>query len=281
MPSIHHNFQFSTPFLHGYKILKIPIVDSLGNPAWPQVFPLESIDNLRNTVGQRHFSAQMMLEYMDEDKARLDPGALHFYEDEFDARTAKLGDNLITGTACYWDPSSGRIKSDSSVCVLIYRDDKKRCVYLHDIKYFTVSDNDIHPLSSQCEMVLEFLQMHNQRILGLEVNGIGTALPEIITKTAQENGQGLIVRKITNHMRKETRILDSVEPLMTTGRLFVHERIRASPLLSEMLGWSPMGGSGHDDGIDALAGALRMQSTPVRAMGSLFRPIIAKTDFKI
>lgn len=281
MSIVQQNFQFSTPFLLGYKKLVIPIVDSDGNPAWPSVFPIDKIELLRQTVGLRHFSAQMMLEYINENKSRLDPGALHFYESEFDLRTAKLGDNLITGASLYWDPSMGKTKSDNSVCVIIYRDDKNKFAFIYDVKYLSVNDSDNYPLETQCMAVLNFMNLHNQKVIGIEINGLGNSLPEIITKIANNNGQEIFVRKIKNSQRKETRILDSIEPLLSTGRLYAHERLRATPLLAEMLGWSPLGGAGHDDGIDALAGALQMQSVPVRPRGNIFHPIHAKTEFKI
>ena len=281
MQSVHQNFQFSTPFLKGYKQLRIPIIDADGMPAWPQLFPLEKIEDLREIVGPRHFSSQMMLEYISEEKARLDPGALHFYEYNFDYKSAKLGDNLITGYACYWDPSGGGFNSDGSVCIMIYRDDKNRKVFIHDIKYLTVSDNNLHPLATQCESVLDFMQSHNQHKIGIEVNGIGNALPEILREIADKRNQNVIVQKIVNHQRKETRILDSVEPILTTGRMFAHERIKSTLLLSEMLGWSPVGVNNNDDGLDALAGALRIQPVPIRSMSAQLHQIKAKTDFKI
>ena len=95
---LNENFNNSIPFLLGYKHLKIPIIDSAGNPAWPEMFSLDKIRDLERIVGPRHFSAQMMLEYVSEEKAYLDPGALKFYEDDFDSLaklTKKIGDKVM------------------------------------------------------------------------------------------------------------------------------------------------------------------------------------------
>ncbi len=269
------------PFLQNYRLLRLPIVDEAGKPEWPQLFPIEKIDELRNTVGERHFSAQMMLQFMDETKARLDPGALHFYDAEFDARVAKINSHIITGYACYWDPSGGRSGADNSVCVMLYRDDKNKSAFIHDVVYLRTEDNDLHPLASQCEKVLDFMKLHNVKVIGIEVNGMGNALPEIMRETAQKKGQSAVVKKIINHQRKEVRILDSLEPLLSTGRLFSHVRTRSTPLLLEMLAWTPVGNMGHDDGLDAVAGGLRMQPTPLRPSGQYFRPMNAKTEFVV
>lgn len=278
---VYQNFQFSTPFLRGYKELRIPVLNSHGISAWPELFPLEKIEEMRDIVGPRHFSSQMMLEYVSEDKARLDPGALHFYDYNFDANNAKLGDNLITGAAMYWDPSGGMAKSDNSVCVLIYRDDRNRRIFIQDVKYLTVDDNDFHPLATQCESILNFMQVHNQKKIAIEVNGMGNALPEILREAAMKRGQSVLVQKIVSNLNKEKRILNAIEPLLTTGRLYAHEKIKSTPLLSEMLGWSPLMSNNQDDGLDALAGAMQLQPTIIRTLSSKLRPLKAKIDFKV
>ena len=272
---------FSTPFLSGYAELKIPILDSDGDSAWPEVFSPEKIAQIRETVGERHFSAQMMLEYVAPEKIRLDPGTIHFYDDEFDPHTARIGENLISGAAIYWDPSGGRRGGDNSVCALIYRDDNNHRVFLHNIMYTVVPDEIDYPLAYQCERVIEFVRHNRLRQITVETNGIGGALPEIMRDIINRNGGGINLRPITNSRRKEDRILDALEPLMSTGRLFAHRRITQSPFISEMLAWSPLGGSEHDDGLDAVSGAIACPPTPVHpAFGGAIR-YTANTDFKI
>lgn len=269
------------PFLKGYRQLRIPIVDDAGNSTWPDVFPIDAIDAMRNTVGVRHFSAQMMLSYIAEERARLAPDAIRFYSDEIDWRCAKLGDILVTGMAAYWDPSSAAHGADASVCVLILRDDRARRAYIHDIRYMRVTDDDVHPMATQCHAVLDFMTHYNLRHMAIEVNGIGNAMPEILRDTAIKRGQAVIVQKIINTEKKERRILNAIEPLLSTGRLFMHERVKSSPLVDEMVDWAPTASVNHDDGIDAVAGALRMTVIPIRPHGQTVRPISARTDFRI
>jgi hypothetical protein len=204
-----------------------------------------------------------------------------FYADEFDARTAMLGDNRITGRSVYWDPSSGHAKADGSVCVLVYRDDRNRRAFVHDIRYLAVADQELYPLATQCDAVLDFMRTNNANRIAIEVNGIGNALPEIMTQESQKRGQPVAVQKVTNHKSKTDRILNSIEPLLSTGRLLMHDRIRRSRLPAEMLGWSPAGAAPGDDGLDAVAGALRAQPAPVRTMSDALKILNAKTDFKL
>ena len=256
-------------------------MDSAGNPAWPEVFPIEKIHELADTVGPRHFSAQMMLEYVSEERVCLDPGAVHFYSDDFDIYSGRIGDNNITGLAFYWDPSTARQNRDGSVCALIYRDDKNKNVFIHDIIYMVAEDEDIHPLSNQCETVINFMQKYHLNRIGIETNGIGNALPEIMRDIATKKQIGINIAPISNHIKKETRILNALEPLLSTGHLYMHERIRQTMLLAEMLAFTPFGSKEHDDGLDAVAGAISMMPNSVRVHGKTPQQIRANTEFII
>ena len=98
---VYKKIGFSTPFLRGFKTLKIPIVDAAGVPAWPEMFPLSAVEDLQRTVGARHFASQMMLQPVSIERVRLDPGAIHFYDDDFNPQNAHIGDNIITGATVY------------------------------------------------------------------------------------------------------------------------------------------------------------------------------------
>lgn len=278
---VYEKNAFSMPFLSGYKLLKIPILDANGVPAWPELFPTEKINQMRQIVGPRHFSSQMMLEFVPPERIRLDPGQIHFYEDSLDIHAARLGANQISGASIYWDPSSGRHKSDDSVCVLIYRDDKNHNVFIHDVMYMHVPDTETHPLNIQCQMVLDFMRRYTIRRITIETNGIGNALPEIMSDVAKHHGENIYVNKITNSRNKADRILDAIEPLLTSGHLYAHMRVRQTPLISEMLGWSPIGGVGHDDGLDALAGAISTTPIVIRPMGRAPQTFYANTQFSV
>ena len=279
---VYEKNAFSTPFLRGYKLLKIPIVNATGEPAWPELFPPSRIDQLQETVGARHFASQMMLETVSLERARLDPGGLKFYDAEFDARNARIGEFNITGITLYWDPATGRRHRDNSTCVLLYRDDNSRRVFIHDILYLTVSDDEMFPLSRQCDMVLDFMSARGLRRITVETNGLGIGLPEIMRDCAARRGTNIYVNKVQNNKPKSDRILNAIEPVLSTGRIYAHTRVQNTPLLSEMLGWSPVGAPGiHDDGLDAVAGAIADTPIPVRAIGTQIQTFTANTNFKI
>ena len=270
---------FSTPFLAGYDELKIPIIDNAGNPVWPAVFPIDKINKIKETVGERHFLAQMMLEYVPDGRVRLDPGTIKMYDNDFDGRSCKIGDNQITGVGVYWDPSSGRKNADNSVCVLVYRDDKNKRVFIHDILYMVVPDAVEYPLSYQCNLVLDFVRRHRVPSISIETNGIGGALPEIMRTIISRENRGIQIRPVNNSRNKQNRILDAIEPLLNTGRLYAHRRITLTPIISEMLAWTPFGGGEHDDGLDAIAGAIAMQPIAIHPIGQ--NVFTANTNFNV
>lgn len=245
------------------------------------MFPLDKVDSLRDTVGARHFASQMMLNPVPMERIRLDPGAMHFYDDEFNPHNARIGDALITGASVYWDPSSAGQNSDGSVCVMIYRDDKSHRVFIHDVIYMRISENDEHPMAHQCDAVLDFMAHHNMHRIYVETNGIGNTLPEILRDCAHRCGRDITVARVVNNKRKSDRIIDTIEPILSTGRMYCASRVRTTPLLAEMIGWSPIGNTTHDDGIDAVAGAIANPPIPVRAIGRGAQIYSANTKFQI
>ena len=279
---VYEKNAFSTPFLSGYKVLKIPLVNASGDSAWPELFPPARIAQIRETVGHRHFSSQMMLTFVPPERAHLDPAGLRFYEDEFDPHHARIGPHTITGMVLYWDPSSGRRRRDASACVLLYRDDNNRRIFVHNILYLTVPDTETYPLSYQCESVLDFMHARNLHRISIEVNGIGAGLPEIIRDCAIRRGTNIVVNRIKNTKSKSDRILNAIEPMLSTGRLYAHSRVHNTPLLAEMLGWSPTGVGGmHDDGLDAIAGAISQPPTPIHPIGGSVKVYTANTQFSV
>ena len=61
----------------------------------------------------------------------------------------------------------------------------------------------------------------------------------------------------------------------------MHEKIKKTMLLSEMLAWTPLGSKEHDDGIDAVSGALTMDTYPIRPLNQYTKQIRANTEFNI
>ena len=165
--------------------------------------------------------------------------------------------------------------------MLIYRDDKNKRIFIHDILYLTVSDSETFPLSCQCNTVIEFMRMRNLNRITIETNGIGIGIPEIMHDCALRCGYNIYVNRVSHTKTKSDRILAAIEPVLSTGRLYAHARIQKTPLIAEMIGWSPIGYMGHDDGLDAVAGAIAQVPIPVRPLGHTIQTFTANTNFTI
>ena len=90
--------------------------------------------------------------------------------------------------------------------------------------------------------------------------------------------------KINNEVRPldtPVQFTANIEPILNTGHLFMHEKIKQTILLSEMLAWTPVGSAEHDDGLDAIAGAIAMLPCPIRPVSNHIGLIKANTEFQI
>lgn len=60
-------------------------------------------------------------------------------------------------------------------------------------------------------------------------------------------------------VRNVKRILEAFDAPLAARRLYVHKSFHQTPFLNEMLEWQPGKSKGHDDGLDAVAGALAQE----------------------
>ncbi|MDR1027087.1 MAG: hypothetical protein LBL46_01585, partial [Rickettsiales bacterium] len=149
-----------------------------------------------------------------------------------------------------------------------------------DCFYLYADDDDIHPLATQCNAILDFMAVRGIKNIAIEVNGIGNAIPEIMRREAAARGREVFISRIVNKENKAERILGAIEPLLSAGKLFAHERVRESGLMDEFADWTPSGWT-HDDGLDALAGALRLPPIPLRPRPANPRQFRAMMEFKV
>ncbi len=262
-------------FLKGYKRLVVPILDQENKSAWPERFPENKIERMRQRVGPARFAAQMMLEPTSLTNMRLDPKAIQFYPDELSYQEAgrravlKIGETKLVSASCWWDPAFGDVRGrgDGSVLAIVYCDEEGH-YYLHDIVYIKIdthnalenNDNDIATL--QCERVAERLEHYYISSITIETNGIGQFLPAIMRKVLKQRGQRVAVREQHSVSNKNERILSAFDVVLASAYLHAHQRVRDTPFIREMQDWRPNKSSQRDDGLDAVASAIL--SEPIR-----------------
>ncbi len=255
-------------FLMGFERYEQSLIDKNNKSAWPEQFSDEDIKLLKRQVGPNRFSSQMMLQPLNIEEGRLDCNLLNFYEADLEytesQRKAQLGlmDNRIVSCSAWWDPSFGSAKGDSSVLAIIFTDEDGY-YYLHHISYIEVEAKEGEDEASlQCKIVADIAKQFYVPSIAIETNGIGKFLPSILRRELEKNKVPCAVIEKTSSQAKYIRIIESFDAVMAARALFVHESVKNTPFLTEMMEWQPKRKNSKDDGLDAVAGALSLE--PVR-----------------
>jgi hypothetical protein len=255
-----------------YRRLRIPLLDAAGRSAWPDRFPRDGIQALRDRVGPLQFRRQMMLECAAAAAARLDPALIVRYGEEPDYREANgrpilnlLGRRLVSGGG-FWDPAYGRPgQGDSSVLAAIYADGEGNH-YLHRLAYVTQDpDGDPDPATQQCRKVASLARELLLPVVRVETNGIGKFLPALLRREMARAGAACTVLEHASHRPKQERILGALDPALAARRLHAHESVFRTAFPQDMAEWKPGTSGARDDALDAVAGCLLAE--PVRMPG--------------
>lgn len=256
-------------FLLNFQQLVIPILDGEGKSTWPERFSESKIASIRARSGENKFLSQMMLCPVNINDSVLNPDNLQPYNEELSITYAnereilKLGDKKMISASAWWDPSfavSGK-KGDNSVLACVFTDEKGH-YWLHDLEYLRISAADVDNVATlQCLKTADFIERNHLPSIHLEANGIGKFLPGILKQTLAKRQIRCAVLEKYSTKNKEQRILEAFEVLLAEHALNVHAKIWATPFISEMREWT-VGGSVHDDALDAVAGCLL--SEPIR-----------------
>lgn len=275
-------------FLEDYARLKIPILDAQGNSAWPERYSLDAIARMRRGTGLNKFTSQMLLEPANIAEGRLNPAQLLRYDDEIhyikELNRLDLGPQRIVSCSAYWDPAFGG--GDGSVLAILFVDEDG-ALWLHRVAYLK-GDGTQDEATAQCRQVAELARQFYVPSITVEINGIGKFLPQILRREMGKARIPCVVLEHSNSRSKDLRILEAFETVMAARLLHVHGDVFKTPFLTEMQEWRPGATRGHDDGLDAVAGALALQ--PVRLKGGGFSGRqswhgaeihTAKTDFEV
>ncbi|MBX3515877.1 MAG: phage terminase large subunit [Rhodospirillales bacterium] len=257
------------PFLDGFKRLEMAVLNG-GQSRWPERFPLEKIEAVRQRTGPAKFESQMMLKPRSITESRLDPNLLRPYDDELvyaegnrQALLTLAGRKLVS-VSCWWDPAYGAPgKGDASVVAAVFTDEEG-AYWLHRIRYLEHDPallGDVDAATQLCRQVAAFLKALFIPALTLESNGIGRFLPGLLRNELRRADLNCAVIEKNSTRNKDMRILDAFDAVLAANRLQVHRGVWQTPFIEEMREWQP-GGRAADDGLDAVAGCLLNE--PVR-----------------
>lgn len=255
-------------FLSGYKRLKIPVLNSKKQSAWPEKYTKENIELIKKQSGPHKFASQMLLKPVNILQSRLNTDLLSFYDGDLVYEEANktsqlyLNGKKLVSCSAWWDPAFGSKTGDRSVFAVVFTDEAG-CYYLHHLDYITVNAKKSEDEASlQCQRVTDTAQSLYVPSITIETNGIGKFLPSILRRELALKNVSCAVNEYSNYRPKYMRILEAFDVVMAARSLYVHRSIRETPFLTEMTEWQPQKSGGYDDGLDAVAGALSLE--PVR-----------------
>jgi len=115
-------------------------------------------------------------------------------------------------TICAVDPS-GRGTDETAAC---YLSQKNGLIYLHEMRAYRdgYSDNTLLDILKGCKK-------YNAKTLVVETNFGDGIVSELFKKHLQQTKQNIFVDEVRANVRKEDRIIDSLEPVLNQHRLVV------------------------------------------------------------
>lgn len=253
-------------FLHDFTRLELPVLDAGGQSVWPERYGEGDITRMKAHTGPNKFASQMMLKPVNIAEGRLDPDLLRIYEGEFhyakELRQAHVGGRVMASASAWWDPAFGSASGDRSVLACLFADDEGNS-YLHRLEYLKIAERSGEDeATQQCRIVAGIAKELMLPSLTVETNGIGKFLPAILRNEIARANIPCAVQEASSSRAKDLRILEAFDAVLAARRLYAHKSVCETPFMSEMREWRPGTKRGHDDGLDAVAGALSLQ--PVR-----------------
>lgn len=268
------NADQSEAFLDGFSPLRVPLLNDKDESQWPDRFSRSMIERLKRQVGPNRFASQMMLQPTNSAEGRLNPAQLRFYDGDMLYREVQqkpvlsLNETPMVSCSAWWDPAFGAASGDASVLAIVFADTQGN-YYLHHLAYIRITQgHDDDEATQQCRQVAEICRRFYVPCVHVEINGIGRFLPAILKREMRKARVGCAVVEQSSRIPKAQRILEGFDAVMAARALFVHASVKATPFLTEMREWRPTTKNGHDDGLDAVAGALSQE--PVRIGGGKY-----------
>lgn len=240
---------------------KVNALTANGEPSWPEKYTREEIENIIATKGYRHTQRELFNNPIVE-------GAV-FSRDWIQFTTAP-NLNHYDGLVSYCDPSfKNSATSDYKAIVTVGSRGKN---------YYIV-----HCMVRKCsidEMVRHWYDYHDNLPptvvcdYYMEANFLQDMIFDAFSEEGVRRGYQLAVRGDKRKKPDKWARIEAISPLFERGLVFIDERIKGSPdtvqLLEQLLAFEK-GSRSHDDGPDALEGALWLLGRTTRKQAHTYR----------
>ena len=230
------------PYCHFQRRLYRAVQED-GTSLWEARHPLAKLRLQKQLMGTMAFNREKMNEPAPEN-GFFQEEWIHYYHPD----SLKDRELVVVG---FFDPSlETGAGSDYKACVTVGWDRQEMMFYVLDAFIQKVT------LEQTLRAIFNRHQEYDYQILGVEDNLFKSLLLKEFDRLGQERGQFLPVKGVTHRLAKETRVA-SLTPLLERGKIRFIRGHSDQELLVEQLLYFPSR-TLHDDGPDALAGAVRL-----------------------
>jgi len=243
-----------------------------GESLWPEKFPLEVLEEQRKQMGVIAFNREKM-NLPDDDQGLFRSEWIRYYEPEELLKVEAEGMQRKPLVVCGWfDPSIESGGSHDYKAIVTVGLDQEEGIYY-------VLDAFIKKVSIEQAILTAYRlgQVYHYLVFGVEDNVFQKLLLREFEALGKDLKQTLSYRGVTNLLPKETRIA-GLSPLVERGKIRFRRHHSDQDLLVEQLLYFPTPRY-HDDGPDALEGAIRLlnyyavqPAEVVSGETSLYRP---------
>lgn len=221
-----------------------------GTSLWETRHPIRKLQLQKQLMGTVAFNREKMNEPVHE-AGMFRQEWVHYYHPD----CLKDRELIVTG---FFDPSlESGASADYKACVTVGLDVREMVFYVMDAFIKKTS------LEAVLNTIFNRHQEYQYQLFGVEDNLFQRLLLKEFERLGQERGQILPLKGVTNRVAKETRVA-GLSPLLERGKIRFIRGHSDQELLIEQLLYFPST-SIHDDGPDALEGAIRLAQSMPRA----------------
>ncbi len=220
-----------------------------GQSLWPARFPLEILEEIKNEVGTNAFNKEYMNDPKDED------GIIQ--EEWLQYDTLEVVESQTLAVYDYLDPSLGRNESSDFRAFIKVGKNPDGIIWALEC--------DIKRRSIDSVVQSTYARQAQRPALkiGIESVAFQEVLLTLFSSEASQYGYHLPLSGVSQTLNKEIRV-SRLSPLIERGTLRFIKGYTDQPTLIEQLIYFPSP-SVHDDGPDALEGAVSLAETPLTA----------------
>lgn len=260
------------------------VIDICTWNAWPERFTRTAIEIKRkDTRTLNAWDSQYQLQSKPLTETRLDPEKIIPYAVQPSVREVNneicmmLGNVRIISAAARWDCSLGKLHSDASAFTLVLTDERGN-LYWHLavdlIGELAEFDEKGKIISGQCAQIRELVLTYQIPSIVVETNGPGGFVSPILRRALAGIECGVVEEFSIVDKRK--RILDALEPPLSSRFLWAHVDVLEGPSWDQMKDFNPAATNQPDDYLDSVAGAIT--ATPVRIGKVVGKPTVTTRE---